>query len=396
MGNLVKIGLVGCGLMGNHYAKVFEQMDEVSITACCDPTSAKLKQFSSTHNVPAGYLDYREMIEAEELDGLVNVTPDKLHTDVALATLQAGLPLMTEKPLATSMDECLRIQRTAQERKKSVIVNFSKRNTIAVETARRILTEGILGNPIRFDLTYSQGWVFSHDWGDCKTSPPWTWRLSTSFAPMGVLGDLGSHLIDLFRYISGGEVVGVSGGQLNTVDKSHRQIGDLILDSPDIASAVMMSDAGIPARILCSRVDTGEKDTVSVTVYGQRGKMRLNLAEDRKSVVIISTENLTLPDGLEVSGTDTAVKKVICSGEEVQITSERPISNYVHFIDLIRNPDLDYSRSMPGIADGCAVQAVMEAVIISAAENGRDTIVNTRYQPEAGSVASKGNNREIS
>lgn len=357
----IKIGLVGCGLMGAHYADVFNRMENTVLTACCDPTPLKLEEFAEKKGFSKGYLNYHQMIETEELDALLNVTPDRLHFDVAEAAVRAGIPLMTEKPLASTMTECRFLRQAAEISKTPVVVNFSKRNAIAVSTAGTVLSRGLLGDVARMEISYQQGWIFTRDWGPWETVHAWTWRLSKASAPMGVLSDLGSHMIDIIRYISGREIIGISGGRLQTVSKDRESIGELELDSPDIARAGLILDNGVPVSLLCSRADTGHKDRLSLSIYGSKGSLEMDLEKDRKSVQIMLLEDTALPPDLTVTGGEVSGEGgFFRAGEKIRISAARPESTYQKFIRAVdgNSGGMDY----PDIIDGCKVQAVMDAI----------------------------------
>jgi predicted dehydrogenase len=161
----MNIGLVGCGQMGGHYADVFQKMNDVSVVACCDPTPSKLEAFSEDKGIPRSYVDYRRMLVEEHLDGVLNVTPDVLHAEVARFVIDSGIPLMTEKPLAGDLESCRTLLETALSSGTPNVVNFSKRHASAVETARILVAGGSLGRLKKIDASYLQGWVYTMDWG---------------------------------------------------------------------------------------------------------------------------------------------------------------------------------------------------------------------------------------
>jgi predicted dehydrogenase len=261
------LGLIGCGMMGGHYADAVSRIDGAEIIACCDPTAAKLEEFTANTNIRRSYLDYRTMIRDVRLDGIFNVTPDHLHFETASAVLEAGIPLMTEKPLAVGIDECRRLKKIAQKAAVPIVVNFSKRHTAAMAVTRAVLSSGCLGEPIRIEAAYQQGWVYTRDWGNWEDIHSWTWRMDKSIAPLGVLSDLGSHIVDLVRYITGREIISVAGAVAGVADKGRVLAGAHRLDSTDFAQAILTLEGNIPAAFTASRIDTGEKDTVCATIY---------------------------------------------------------------------------------------------------------------------------------
>lgn len=96
----LRLGLIGCGGMGSHYADIIGPIKDVTLVACCDPTSAKLKSFAESRGIKHKYLDFHSMISAYDLDGIFNVTPDSVHAEISAAVLKSGVPLMTENAMS--------------------------------------------------------------------------------------------------------------------------------------------------------------------------------------------------------------------------------------------------------------------------------------------------------
>ncbi len=359
------LGLIGCGMMGGHYADAVSRIDGAEIIACCDPTAAKLKEFAVNRNIGRSYLNYRKMIAELKPDGIFNVTPDYLHFETASAVLEAGIPLMTEKPLAVGIAECLRLKEIARKAAVPIVVNFSKRHAAAVAATRTILGSGCLGKPVRMEAAYRQGWVYTRDWGNWEDIHSWTWRMDKSFAPLGVLSDLGSHVVDLVRYITGREIISVAGAVTEVVEKGRFLVGTHRLDSTDFAQAILTLEGNIPAAFTASRIDTGEKDTVCATIYCTGGRVSFNLAENRHSALILANRGFNLPS--EVYRTNRSEEGPnITAGMEVLISTEKPENNYSKFVRILYGENCP----APDLTDGLKAQAVLEAIQTSAGNNG--------------------------
>ena len=351
--------------MGGHYADVFQKMNSVSVVACCDPTPSKLKVFSEEKGIPRFYIDYRRMLTEEHLDGVLNVTPDFLHAEVAGIVLQSGIPVMTEKPLAGDLESCRTLLETAVRTGTPNVVNFSKRHASAVETARILVTGGSLGRLLRVDASYLQGWVYTLDWGDWRNVHAWTWRLSREFAPLGVLGDLGSHLIDLICHITGRKVIQVSNAVLNTIDKGMDKVDGILLDSPDFASASLTLSDNLPVSFRVSRIETGHKDDLSLMFEGEDARLSINLSRDRKNIRIVQNKPQELP-GKCLNPETLEPLRSLTTEMEVEITTHRPKTNYQHFVDILNGRPSE----APGITVGFTNLAVLDAVSASSEAKG--------------------------
>jgi predicted dehydrogenase len=172
---MVKIGIIGTGGMANHHASQYSTMADVQVVACCDVSSERSASFAAKWNVPHVYSDYREMLEKEQLDGVDNVTPDALHAPISIATIEQGLPIFCEKPLASNLTDARRMLDAVKRHDVINMVNFSYRNSCGLQAAatsnRVIYRAGLLvavggtGRPIKaFCGDYRQNmaaWAFS-------------------------------------------------------------------------------------------------------------------------------------------------------------------------------------------------------------------------------------------
>jgi predicted dehydrogenase len=305
------------------------------------------------------------MLREDHLDGVLNVTPDFLHADVAESVLESGLPLMTEKPLAGDLKGCRALMNAAGRTRTPCVVNFSKRHTSAVEAARILVADGVLGSLIKVEASYLQGWVHTMDWGDWRKVHAWTWRLNRGFAPLGVLADLGSHVVDLLYHITGREVLNVSEAVIDTVDKGIDEVGGLRLDSPDSASASIMLSGNLPVDFQVSRIRSGHRDDLILNLYGEEGRVSINLTRDRKSLSLIPYTPMEPPDDCLDPETQQPIGPLRAE-REVHITTYRPKNNYRYFADILN----DQPAEAPGISEGFKNLTVLDAIFRSSAANG--------------------------
>ncbi len=120
-----KIGLIGVGAMGSYLLEILmtRLKDEVEVVAACDEDKDKLKKAEEL-GVGRLYSDYLELLDKEELDGVIIATPPWLHKEQAIESLKRGLYVLLEKPMATNLNDALEISRHASNR---LMVAFSLR-----------------------------------------------------------------------------------------------------------------------------------------------------------------------------------------------------------------------------------------------------------------------------
>lgn len=274
---MIRLGVIGTGGMANHHATQFSAMPDVKIAACCDVSKERRAAFAEKWKVPGVYADYHEMLEKEQLDGVTNVTPDAMHAAVSIAVIEKGIPILCEKPLATSLAEARTMLEAATCRNVVNMVNFSYRNSSGLQAAAQVIRAGKLGQIRHVESSYLQSWLVSHGWGDWRTSPGLLWRLSTAHGSAGVLGDIGVHIYDLTTFLCGNisEIM----CRLKTFDKGepNNRLGEYALDANDSFTSNVAFANGAIGVIHASRWAVGQANSLRARVYGDEGAIEVDL-----------------------------------------------------------------------------------------------------------------------
>jgi predicted dehydrogenase len=140
--------------------------------------------------------DWREVIARSDIDIVDIVTPPAAHAEVALAAIAAGKHVFVEKPISNDLADAITMQAASAESPVVTQVGFNYRYTPAVTFIKKMLLDGTLGQPLQFRAHYIQdvailGRVLSG------------WRAQKSAGGSGVVGDIGSHIIDLAEFLVG-------------------------------------------------------------------------------------------------------------------------------------------------------------------------------------------------
>lgn len=129
-----RLGLIGAGPWGRNYLHTITGLDGVSLVrlASRNPESAKLIGSECTISE-----DWRDLVEAEDLDGIVIASPPETHADMVLAAISRGLAVLVEKPMTLSVAEAERILATAQAEDAIVMVDHIHLYSAAWEAVER-------------------------------------------------------------------------------------------------------------------------------------------------------------------------------------------------------------------------------------------------------------------
>lgn len=142
------VGVVGCGRMGRHRARVASAHAGVRYLALSDSSieqARKLGEETGAHSVGS---DNSAVIQDPNVTTVIVSTPESLHTALVMEAIEAGKPVLVEKPLATSRDEALQVLRAAEARGVELRIGYSQRFRRGYFLAKRFIEDGKLGSVI--------------------------------------------------------------------------------------------------------------------------------------------------------------------------------------------------------------------------------------------------------
>jgi predicted dehydrogenase len=151
----LRVGLVGCGIIGRNYAHGSQSFDSFDIVACCDIDREQAEAFAKERGLEAA--TFEELLAAREIDVILNLTPATAHAPILLRALEAGKHVHTEKPLATSFEEAAEVMAEAGRRGLRVGCAPDTFLGSAYQAAERLIAEGRIGEPILATATMLVG-----------------------------------------------------------------------------------------------------------------------------------------------------------------------------------------------------------------------------------------------
>jgi len=214
------------------------------------------------------YADYTEMIAAERtrpdaIDFVVIATPNNTHLPVALAALQAGFPVMSDKPATMSHAEALTLEKAVLMSCLPYGLTHTYAGYALIREARQICASGDLGPIRRVAVDYMQGWLSQPI--ETSGQKQAAWRSDPAFnGPGGCIGDIGVHAFHLLEYVTGLRLAAVN-ASLRTVVPGRKLDDDL--------SMLVRLDNGAMGTLAASQIATGERNNVRLRVYGEKGSL---------------------------------------------------------------------------------------------------------------------------
>lgn len=195
----LRIGIIGTCRRGSLGDRYLTPEDQVEVVAGADISTEQLDRFKariqeSLKTTPNGYLDYREMIRKEKLDGIFVTSPDFCHEEHAVFALEHGVGVYLEKPIAITIKGADRILRTAKKHKAKLMLGHNMRYMSFVLKLKELIDSGVIGSVkaiwCRHFISYG-GDAYFRDWhADRKCSN-------------SLLLQKGAHDIDVIHWLAG-------------------------------------------------------------------------------------------------------------------------------------------------------------------------------------------------
>ncbi|HSV13675.1 MAG TPA: Gfo/Idh/MocA family oxidoreductase, partial [Tepidisphaeraceae bacterium] len=217
----INVCLIGQKFMGrahsNAYLKAprfFELPAAPVMHTIVARNKAEIETFAARWGWQHASIDWRKVIADPAIDLVDVTTPNNKHREIVIAALEAGKHVACEKPLAATLEDA-RAMRDAAKRAPSskTFVWYSYRRVPAVALAHQLVKEGRIGRIYHVRAYYLQDWA--------GPEIPLVWRFSKEQAGSGSHGDLGAHIIDMARFITGEEITEVIGAAQDTFIKER-------------------------------------------------------------------------------------------------------------------------------------------------------------------------------
>jgi predicted dehydrogenase len=199
---MVRFGIVGFGLHAvKRLIPGFSLSKNCSVTALSRRDINQARRSAAQFKIPLAFDSVEELCRSSQVDAVLVTTPNSCHLTDVLAAVDAGKPVLCEKPLAMNADECRQMVEAA--RRKNVLLGVAHvfRFEESTRAIRRLVGDGKIGRPVFARSEFS----FFAD-----PSHPRKWLYDASVAGAGPIFDIGVHCIDSLRFILQDEVVRVT------------------------------------------------------------------------------------------------------------------------------------------------------------------------------------------
>ncbi len=194
MSTPVKVGIVGLGRWAKVLTRAAQQSDRIRIIAGYSRTAEKRTAFATEMGVPA-VPDMQAMLANPEIKGVILTVPNEQHLPMAEMVAKAGKHVYTEKPIAQTLSDGLKIEALQQQYGITVTVGHSARLMAGIQIIKERIDAGELGRVAFMEANFSNERALE--------LTPQTWRWYKDRAPGGPLSQLAIHQFDVLHLLGG-------------------------------------------------------------------------------------------------------------------------------------------------------------------------------------------------
>ncbi|MBI4672371.1 MAG: Gfo/Idh/MocA family oxidoreductase [Chloroflexi bacterium] len=305
------IGLIGFGMIGKVHALAYREIPHfyprtlppIQLAAICTTRAESAERAAHEGGFDNWTTNLDELVSRADVQVVDVCLPNYAHRPTILAAIHAGKHVLVDKPLALNAAEAQEIVDAAREANVRVGMVCNYRFVPALMLAHQMIAEGALGQIYHYHIDYLHT-------GYQNPQRPMSWRLRHAQSGGGALVDLGSHVIDMARFLIGEfETVNATTRTYITERpadaKSEKREG---VDVDDAAWLNAKMQNGAQGTLFVTRFATGAVDDMNVQVYGERGALKFSLQDGNVLQFFDATANAAtqgwtrIPTGTQFQG----------------------------------------------------------------------------------------------
>ncbi|RYZ08792.1 MAG: Gfo/Idh/MocA family oxidoreductase [Alphaproteobacteria bacterium] len=319
------------------------------------------------------YGDFRAMAEAEakradRIDAVSVVTPNSTHHAIAKAFLEAGIPVICDKPMTISQRHADDLAETVKRTGLPFVLTHNYSGYAMIRQARAMVEAGELGAIRVVQVEYAQDWLARELPGNKQAE----WRGDPAKAgPGGALGDIATHAFQLAEFVTGLRAETIA-ADLSTFVQG-RKVDDNV-------NVMLRFGGAVRGMLWASQVATGSGNCLKLRVFGDKGG--IEWAQETPETLLFTPigeqQRIVRRGGAGVSASATHATRIPGGHPEGYLEGFAQI--YADAAELVRawqdkREPHAFAKLAPGIADGLRGVRFIEAAVASSGNNGAWTKV---------------------
>ncbi len=273
-------GVIGTGVWGETHLKTYSTHPGAELASICDLNEELLRARAEQYGAGSWTTDYRELLARDDIAAVSVVTPDFLHREIAVAAAEAGKHVLLEKPMATTVEDCQAMIDAADANGVKLMVDFHNRWNPAMWGIKEKIEAGEMGEPQ----------VLTVRLNDTIYVPT---RMLSWAGDSTVIWFLGSHAVDLVRWLFDDEVV-----RVYSVSRS-RVLAERGIDTPDFFHTICELEGGGVAHVETCWIMSTEMPTVfdfKLEMIGSEGTAFADASSHRMLQTFTAESGAEYPD----------------------------------------------------------------------------------------------------
>lgn len=301
----LKVGIIGAGNISKYHIDAYRKNPDVELYALCDINESRLKMMGEKYGVTRLFTDKDEMLKLDELDAVSVCTWNSEHAPCSIAALNAGKHVLCEKPMATNVEDAIKMKEAAEKNGKLLMIGFVRRFGNDCDIVRDFNSVDYLGDIYYAKATYLR-----------RNGNPGGWFGDMSRSGGGPMIDLGVHVIDFTRFVMGNpKPVSVYAATFKKLfDRSNLKTSKEYLsagkgekdicDVEDLATAMVRYEDGSVLSIEASFSLNIKNDQGRIEFFGTKGGAKLEPELELYTEVngYMADVNLAAKTALEFNG----------------------------------------------------------------------------------------------
>ena len=269
-----KVGIIGAGFIARVHAYgylnlplFYDQQDfKFTVKTVCAAHQSSADKFAAQIGAAKAVTDYRGIIDDPEIDVVDIASPNDFHCEQLLAAMEAGKHIYCDKPLVSSAAEADKIAAVLPGYKGISQMTLQNRFFPATLRAKQLIDDGMIGDVLEFRGQYLHS-------GSADPSAPLKWKLEA-----GTIADLGSHILDLVDYLTGGfksvcAATHIAYADRPSASEPGKRVPVTAEDNMHVLATLANGACGV---ITASKITTGAEDELGFAIHGSKGALRFD------------------------------------------------------------------------------------------------------------------------
>jgi len=277
----IRIGMLGYGFAARAHINALKKLSYIvrppfikpKLVMLCGSRENAVAEAAATYGFERFTTTWEEVVAAPDIDLFINAAPNYLHVEPCIAAVRAEKHVLCEKPLAPSAIEAGNMLKAVKKNPMKHMCGFNYRFVPAIRLMREMIDGGELGTIFHFRARYFDSWGL-----DQLRSGGW--RLDPKQAGLGAVGDIGSHIIDLARFLMG-EIECLT-AKTAVFRSSGKRIEEVV---DDAFMALVLFENGIVGTLEGSRFCLGRKNQLYLEINGSKATVVFDLERMNELIV---------------------------------------------------------------------------------------------------------------